>query len=77
METSIECSLHDETYYYGFTFYENDGQIKEAGGDLYLANITGLDRYSDAYTAIDIIDAYVKNNGGSCKRTEPSPVEEE
>ena len=74
MRSSIECTLHDETYGYEFVFYESTGEIKEAGGDGYLANITGIDRYSDAYQALDIIDAYVKNNGGTCKKSEAKPV---
>ena len=74
MQSSIECTLHDETYGYEFVFYESTGEIKEAGGDGYLANITGIDRYSDAYQALDIIDAYVKNNGGTCKKSDAKPV---
>ena len=76
MDTSIECSLHDETYNYEFVYYEQTGQIKEAGGDGYLINVTDADKYSDAYQALDKIDAYVKNNGGTCKKSEPKPVEE-
>ena len=71
----IICTLHGETYSYGFNFYESTGDIKEAGGDGYLANITHVDNYGDAYQAIDIIDAYVKNNGGSCTITEAKEVE--
>ena len=70
----INCTLHDESYGYEFDFYENTGNIKEAGGDGYLANITGIGKYSDAYEALDIIDAYVKNNGGTCERSEIEPV---
>ena len=76
MNISIECNLHDETYGYEFNYYETTGEIKEAGGDGYLVNITGADRYDDVYQALDIIDAYVKNNGGTCTRTEAQPVEE-
>ena len=75
MNVSIECSLHYETYGYEFNYYETTGEIKEAGGDGYLINITGADKYSDAYQSLDVIDAYVKNNGGTCTRTEPKPVE--
>ncbi len=71
----ITCTLHDKTYSYSFNFYEATGDIKEAGGDGYLANITHADKYEDAYQAIDIIDAYVKNNGGSCTITEAKEVE--
>ena len=76
MDVSIQCELHNESYSYEFTFFEETGQITEAGGDGYLANITNLDKYNDAYQALDIIDAYVKNNGGTCQKSEPKPVEE-
>ena len=74
LNIKINCTLHDESYGYEFDFYENTGNIKEAGGDGYLANITGIGKYSDAYEALDIIDAYVKNNGGTCERSEIEPV---
>ena len=67
IEKDINCTLHDEEYSYGFRFYEETGQIKEAGGDGYLAMITDVDKYSDAYEAIAKIDAYVKDRGGSCE----------
>lgn len=76
MNISIKCNLYNETYGYEFNYYETTGEIKEAGGDGYLANITGLDKYSDAYQALDIIDAYVQNNGGTCTRTEPKLAED-
>ena len=71
MNISIECILHDEKYFYEFRYYEDTGKITEAGGDGYLSNIINLDQYDDAYQSLDIIDAYVKNNGGTCTRTEP------
>lgn len=76
MNVQIECSLHNETYGYEFNYYETTGEIKEAGGNGYLANITDVDKYSDAYQAIDKIDAYIKNNGGTCKISEAKPYEE-
>ena len=76
MNVSISCTLHDETYGYEFNYYETTGQITEAGGDGYLANITNIEKYDDAYQALDIIDSYVKNNGGTCKRSEAKPYEE-
>ena len=66
----IKCTLHDEEYLYGFEYYETTGGIKSAGGDGYLANITEVDKYGDAYQALDVIEAYVKNNGGTCTRIE-------
>ena len=76
MTVSIECTLHDENYTYEFNYYETTGQIKEAGGDGYLSNITNLEKYDNAYVALDMIDSYVKNNGGTCKKTEPKLCEE-
>ena len=76
MSVSVECTLHNETYGYEFVYYETTGQIKYAGGDGYLANVTDIEKYSDAYQAIDKIDAYVKNNGGTCKISEAKPYEE-
>ena len=76
MNMSINCTLHDETYSYEFLYYETTGEIKEAGGDGYLANVTDVDNYYDAYQALDKIDAYVKNNGGTCKRSEAKPYKE-
>ena len=76
MNISITCNLRDETYGYEFNYFETTGEIKEAGGDGYLINITDADRYTDAYQALDKIDAYVKNNGGSCVRSEAKPTED-
>ena len=76
MNASIKCTLHGETYQYEFIYYETRGQIKEAGGDGYLANITNIEKYDDAYQALDIIDSYVKNNNGTCSKNEAEPYKE-
>ena len=76
MNTSITCEIHDEAYSYEFNYYETTGLIKEAGGDSYLLNVVDIDT-SDAYQALDRIDAYAKNNGGSCKRSEAKPIDEQ
>ena len=39
-----------ETYSYEFVFYETTGQIKYAGGDGYIANITDVGKYDDGNT---------------------------
>lgn len=75
MNARIECVLHDKTLNYEFEYFEETGQIKEAGGDAYLSNITNIEKYSDAYQALDVIDFYVKNNGGTCNRYDATPVE--
>lgn len=77
MDVSIKCLLNDKEYSYGFNYYETTGEIKNAGGDGYLINVTNADIYSDVYKALDIIDAYVSNNGGTCTKSEPKPYEEE
>ncbi|MBQ3307309.1 MAG: helix-turn-helix transcriptional regulator [Bacilli bacterium] len=76
MNVSIKCTLHDKTYAYEFNYYETTGEIIEAGGDGYLINITGANNYSDVYQALDIIDAYVENNGGTCNKSEYKPVKD-
>lgn len=74
---SIECNLHGEQYFYEFRFYEDNGQIIEAGGDGYLADITEIEKYGNAYKAINIIDAYVKNNGGTTVINEAEIITEQ
>ena len=76
VNTSIECTLHDKEYSYEFEYFEETGQIKAAGGDGYLANITNVEQESDAYVALDKITAYVENNNGTCKRSEPKEVKD-
>lgn len=73
MQVSIKCNLHDEEYGYEFLYYETTGEIKEAGGDGYLINVTNANKSDDAYQALDIIDAYVKNNNGTCTISEAIP----
>ncbi len=73
MNVSIVCTLHDESYGYEFSYYETTGEIKEAGGDGYLSNMID-NNTNDAYQALDKIDFFIKNNGGSCERSEPKPV---
>ena len=76
MDVKINCTLHNESYAYDFEFYEETGEITVAGGDGYLANITDIGKYSDAYQALDVIDAYVKNNGGVCTKSEAKVVDD-
>lgn len=76
MQVSIKCNLHDKDHGYEFVYYETTGEIKEAGGDAYLANVTHIGKYSDAYESLDIIDAYVKNNNGTCTVSDAVPYKE-
>lgn len=77
VEKTIVCTLHDEEYSYNFRFYEETGNITEAGGDAYLEMITDASKYGDAYQAIAKIDAYVKDRGGSCKVYDNDEIVEE
>ena len=74
MNISIKCNLYNNTYSYEFDFFEATGEIKEAGGDNYLINITGGANNSDVYQSLDQIDSYVRSNGGTCTRTEAKPT---
>lgn len=76
MQISIKCNLHEKDYGYEYIYYENTGDIKEAGGDGYLINITGANKYSDAYVALDIINEYALNNGGNCSVSDAVPYKE-
>ena len=76
MNASITCEIHGEAYSYEFNYYETTGLIKEAGGDGYLSNVVDID-VSNAYQALDRIDAYAKNYGGSCERSEAKPIDEQ
>ena len=67
MEVTINCNLHDKDYSYGFVYHENNGEIKYAGGDGYISNVTDVTKYSDAYQALDIIDAYIVHQRTSCQ----------
>ena len=70
VEKTITCELYGEQYAIGFRFYEESGAIIEAGGDGYFNNITEVEKYGDAYQAIDKIDAYVKDRNGTCEVTD-------
>ena len=76
LKTSITCTLHEKEYGYEFIYYESNGDVKEAGGDGYLIHVTDAQKATDVYEKLDIIDAYVKNNGGTCVVSDPELYEE-
>ena len=73
--SSEDCCMHGQQAFaigkyveameYFQAAIEKDAQNEEA----YLLLI-------DAYRALDVIDNYVKNNGGTCTRTEAKPVKD-
>jgi len=67
IEESIECSIYDEEHSYSITYYELTGEPIASGGDSYFYDILDLDKYNDAHQIFNIINDYVKKNGGTCK----------
>ena len=67
-EESIYCKIYGEEHGYNIVFQEETGLIKEAGGDSYFYDILDLVKYDDANQVFNIINDYVKKNGGSCVR---------
>lgn len=65
-EESIICNLYGEEHSYSIKYYELTGEPKESGGDTYFYDILDLGKYIDAHQIFNIINDYVKKNGGTC-----------
>ena len=65
---SIQCTLDNETYTYGFKYKVNNGEIVSGGGNTYLLDNTGASKYSNVHNALDAIDTYIKTKGGTCTK---------
>ena len=63
----IVCNIYGEEHSFGITYYEYTGRPIELGGDSYFADILDLGQYSDAHQIFNVINDYVKKNGGECK----------
>ena len=63
---TIVCELYGEEHSFGITYYEYTGRPIELGGDSYFADILDLGKYNDAHQIFNVINDYVKKNGGSC-----------
>lgn len=70
IEESIHCSLYGEEHTYGITYYELTGEPFAQGGDLYFHDILDLGKYNDAHQIFNVINDYVKKNGGTCHMIE-------
>jgi len=66
IEESIHCKLYGEEHSYSVTYEEYTGRIIGAGGDSYFYDILDLGKYSDGHQIFNIINDYVKKNGGTC-----------
>ena len=70
LEESIYCSLYGEEHGFAIKYEELTGHPLETGGDAYFFDILDLGKYDDAHTIFNIINDYVKKNGGNCEMIE-------
>lgn len=66
LEESIYCKIYGEEHSYSIEYEELTGIPKVQGGDSYFSDILELSKYNDAHQIFNIINDYVKKNGGSC-----------
>ena len=67
LNETIHCSIYGEEHSFSIEYYELTGEAIALGGDAYFSDILDLDKYSDAHQIFNIINDYVKKNGGTCK----------
>ena len=67
IEESIYCQIYGEEHSFSITYQELTAQPIALGGDSYFNDILNLDKYNDAHQIFNIINDYVKKNGGTCK----------
>ena len=77
IEESIYCKLYGEEHGYSITYQELTGRTITLGGDSYFDDILDLNKYDDAHQIFNVINDYVKKNGGTCERSEAKSVENE
>ena len=63
---SIHCKIYGEEHSFTINYQELTGIPLELGGDAYFSDILELNKYNDAHQIFNIINDYVKKNGGSC-----------
>lgn len=76
IDETIICKLYGESHSFGIKYYELTGEPKELGGDSYFSDILDLDKYNDAHQIFNVINDYVKKNGGTCVRVEAHELNE-
>lgn len=67
VEESIHCEIYGEEHGYNIVYDELTGVSIEEGGDTYFYDILDLGKYTDAHQKFNIINDYVKKNGGTCE----------
>ena len=70
VEESIHCTLYGEEHGYSISYDELTGRIVAEGGDTYFSDILDLGEYNDAHQVFNVINDYVKKNGGTCNMVE-------
>lgn len=66
IEETIVCSLYGEEHSFTISYEELTGIPREMGGDSYFDDILNLDQYNNAHQMFNVINDYVKKNGGTC-----------
>ena len=66
LDKTIYCNLYGEQHSLGGSYYELTGEITGMGGDSYFMDILELNKYSDINQIFNIVNDYVKKNGGTC-----------
>ena len=67
IDETIHCKLYGEEHSYNIVYYELTGKPFASGGDPYFYDILDLGKYEDAHQIFNIINDYVKKNGGTCE----------
>ncbi len=68
IEESIYCKIYGEEHGYSITYQELTGRPIAEGGDSYFADVLDLYKYDNVHQIFNVINDYVKKNGGSCIR---------
>lgn len=71
---SIHCEIYGEEHSYSVTYQELTGTMIGAGGDSYFYDILDLKKYDDPHQILNVINDYVKKNGGTCERIEGEDI---
>ncbi len=66
-EESIYCTIYGEEHGYSIEYYEKSDIPISMGGDTYFVDILDLGKYEYAHQIFNIINDYVKKNGGTCE----------
>jgi transcriptional regulator with XRE-family HTH domain len=63
---TIDCELYGEEHGLSITYEELTGRPISLGGDSYFDDILDIGKYHDAIQIFNVINDYVKKNGGTC-----------